>query len=111
MKEIKAYIRPHMLDSVLRALHEHPDFPGVTVSSVQGFGKAVGRNHGSETGFGTVKMSKLECIVEDSMADDVVGVIREHASTDRPGDGKIIVTALGSVIRIRTGESGGAALE
>ena len=112
MKEIKASIRPNMLDAVLRALHEHPDFPGVTVSTVRGFGKVTGRNkEGGGAGFGTIEMSKLECIVDDGMADDVVNVIRSHAVTGHPGDGKIIVTRLDSVIRIRTGDTGASALK
>jgi len=110
MKEIKAFIRPNMLDSVLHALHEHPNFPGVTVTQVHGFGKVAGRDHSVYTSFGKTAMAKLECIVEDHMAFDVSSVIREHATTGRPGDGKIVITNLDTVIRIRTGESGTSAL-
>ena len=108
MKEIKAFIRPNMLDAVLRALHEHPAFPGVTVLSVRGFGKVADRWPG--TGYDTTEMAKLECIVDDEMADDVAVVIRDNASTGRPGDGKITISTLETVIRIRTGESGSSAI-
>jgi nitrogen regulatory protein PII len=106
MKEIKAFIRPNMLDAVLKALHEHPDLPGVTASEVRGFGKLAGRGTNQGPGYGTVEMAKLECIVADGRAAEVAQLIREHASTGRPGDGKIVIYALDSVIRIRTGESG-----
>ena len=111
MKEIQAYIRPNMLEAVLRALHEHPDFPGVTVSHVRGFGKVSGRPAEGDAGFGTVEVSKLECMVDDGMAQKVADVIRVHAATGRPGDGKIAISTLNSVIRIRTGDSGTSALQ
>lgn len=106
MKEIKAFIRSGMLDAVLRALHEHPDLPGVTVSDVRGFGRVTGRELAGATGYGTVQMTKLECIVDDERAAEVMDLIREHASTGRPGDGKIAMHAIESLVRIRTGESG-----
>jgi len=90
--------------------HEHPDFPGVTVVKVRGFGRVVGREQSEHTSFGRTEMAKLECIVEDHMAGDVTDVIREHAATGRPGDGKVVISDLGTVIRIRTGESGASAL-
>ncbi|HEB60555.1 MAG TPA: P-II family nitrogen regulator [Phycisphaeraceae bacterium] len=104
MKEIKVFIRPNMLDPVLHALHEHPNFPGVTVTTVRGFGKVTGRSSKNSPGYGTVEVAKLECIVDDAMTEEVCRVIRTHASTGRPGDGKIIVSDLISVIRVRTGE-------
>ncbi|HCT46697.1 MAG TPA: GlnB, partial [Phycisphaerales bacterium] len=52
MQEIKAFIRPNMLNAVLQALHEHPDFPGVTVSEVRGFGKVAGRDPSQPSGYG-----------------------------------------------------------
>ncbi len=110
MKEIKAFIRPNMLGTVLDALHEHPNFPGITVTTVRGFGRVVGRDQQELAGFGKKEMAKLECIVDDDMATDVAEVIRDNASTGRPGDGKITITALETVIRIRTGESGSSAL-
>ncbi|MAO24164.1 MAG: GlnB [Phycisphaerae bacterium] len=106
MQEIKAFIRPNMLNAVLQALHEHPDFPGVTVSEVRGFGKVAGRDPSQPSGYGTVSMVKLECIVEAGHAAEVVQTIQEHAATGRPGDGKIAIQDVSSVTRIRTGETG-----
>lgn len=106
MKEIKAFIRPGMLDAVLRALHEHPDLPGVTVSDVRGFGRVAGRESAASTGYGTIQMTKIECIVDEERAWEVMKLIQEHAKTGRPGDGKIAVHAIESLVRIRTGESG-----
>jgi len=101
MNEIKAFIRPNMLDGVLRALHEHPTLPGVTVSDVRGFGRVAGRSATPE--FGTIEMVKLECIVSKEQTSEVVDLIKEHARTGRPGDGKIMVSAVHTSIRIRTG--------
>ncbi|MBL4699271.1 MAG: P-II family nitrogen regulator [Phycisphaerales bacterium] len=106
MKEIKAFIRPICLDKVLHAMHEHPEFPGVTVLKVRGMGRVVGRDSGDSIAFGAVEMIKIECLVRDDQCDEVVAVIQEHAHTGRPGDGKITVVTLDKVIRIRTGESG-----
>lgn len=106
MKEIKAFIRPNMLDAVLRALHEHPDLPGVTVSDVRGFGRVAGRDAPGETGYGTIRMIRIECVVDDGRAPEMMTLIRDHASTGRPGDGKIAMHAIESLVRIRTGESG-----
>ncbi len=110
MKEIKAFIRPICLDKVLHAMHEHPEFPGVTVLQVRGMGKVVGRDTGDPAGFGSVEMIKLECIVRDDQCSKVLDVIQKHAYTGRPGDGKISVQTLDDVIRIRTGESGADAV-
>ena len=107
MKEIKAIIRQYTLDAVLDALHAHPEFPGVTVSSVRGFGRTVGRN---DTGgdrpvqYGTVEMTKLECVLNDDDVNDVVDLIQRAAHTGRIGDGKIIVYDVESAMKIRTGE-------
>ncbi len=106
MKEIKAFIRPICLDKVLTAMHEHPEFPGVTVLKVRGMGRVVGRDSEDAVGFGAVEMVKLECIVRDDQYEEVLAVIQEHAHTGRPGDGKITVQTLDTVVRIRTGESG-----
>lgn len=111
MKEIQAFVRPSMVDSVLHALHEHPDFPGVTVSEVRGFGRVSGENLAENPKFGTVDVCKLECIVDDAMVNNVVEVIRDYASTGRLGDGKIAVVSLDSVVEIHTGETGESAME
>lgn len=106
MKEIKAFIRPAMLDAVLQALHEHPDLPGVTVSDVRGFGRVAGRESAGPAGYGVTEMTKVECIVDDARAAEVMQLIQQHASTGRRGDGKIAMHAVESLVRIRTGESG-----
>jgi nitrogen regulatory protein P-II 1 len=107
MKEIKAIIRPIKLDAVLRALHEHPDFPGVTVSEVRGFGKVASKDSQSGPAYGSVEMTKLVCIIDDEHADEVAEVIQSTATTGRPGDGQLVIRALESVIRIRTGDRSG----
>lgn len=107
MKEIKAIIRPHRLDDVLEALHAHPELPGVTVSTVRGFGRTVGRNHGA-TGttaqYGTAEMAKLECVVNDEDIDSVVDLIQKAAHTGNAGDGKMFVYNVPEAVKIRTGQ-------
>lgn len=106
MKEIKAIIRPHRLDAVLDALHRHPEFPGVTVSPVHGFGRRVGpapTGDAAEIQYGTTEMRKLECVVNDEQVDAVVDVIQQAAHTGNPGDGKVFVYDVALVVKIRTG--------
>ncbi|MFQ5422670.1 MAG: P-II family nitrogen regulator [Phycisphaerae bacterium] len=106
MKEIKAIIRPHRLDAVLDALHGHPELPGVTVSHVRGFGRTVGRTKAlSDTmvQYGTTEMVKLECVVNDDMADSVVDMIQAAAHTGHSGDGKICIYDVREIVLIRTG--------
>lgn len=107
MKEIKAVIQPFVVNQVLAALRRMPELPGVTVSEVKGFGK--GRITGGPpdaTGtelFGARKL-KIEIVIPDELADKVTEVILRHAHTGNPGDGKIFVSTVDDVIRIRTGE-------
>lgn len=101
MKEIKAFIRPQMLDSVVDALGSRPDSPGLTVSEVQGWGHLKG-----ETAPRLTERVKLEIVVPDDEVDQVVSVIVEKGHTGRSGDGKIFVSAVERAIRIRTGEAG-----
>lgn len=105
MKEIKAIIRPHLLDAVLEALRTHPKLPGVTVSTVRGFGRTVGRANGdAPVQYGTTAMAKLECVVNDDEVDTVVDLIQEAAHTGNPGDGKIFVYDVPFALKIRTGQ-------
>jgi nitrogen regulatory protein P-II 1 len=104
MKEIKAIIRATRLQEVLRALHEHPELPGVTVSKITGFGRVVGRKESTGPSYDSITMSKVECIVPDAIVDEVTALIRDTAHTGRPGDGKIVVLPVDSVVRIRTGD-------
>ncbi|MCF6285163.1 MAG: P-II family nitrogen regulator [Candidatus Hydrogenedentes bacterium] len=102
MKEIKVFIRPELLEDVLEPLYAHPEFPGVTISDVRGFGHKVGRRNRGE--LGEVRMIKLETIVPDALLEDVLGVIQEQAHTGRNGDGKIAIYDVREVIRISSGE-------
>lgn len=113
MKEIKAIIQPFMLQHVVDALKQIPDMPGVTVSEVKGYGRGRAENSNkSVTAWGTsvVPKVKLETVVADTMANEVVQTIQKHAHTGNIGDGKIFVYSVSQVIRIRTDESGEKAL-
>ena len=114
MKEIKAIIQPFMLTRVVDALKQIDDLPGLTVDvDVHGFGrsKAVTAPHKitlDEIEY--AKKAKLEIVVADELADEVVQTILDHAHTGNPGDGKIFVTEVQEAYRIRTGEKGVKAL-
>ena len=108
IQEIKAIIRPERLPQVLHALHTVPDLPGVTISTVRGFGRRYPL--GPETAFDEVEMMKLEIVVPTALAQDVVHLIERSAHTGRVGDGKIFVIPVEAVIRIRSGERDGSAL-
>lgn len=113
MKEIKAIIQPFMLDHVCDALRQIPDLPGITVSQVIGWGKsrAVEAKDTVEKGRSTfARKTKVEVVVPDSLAGQVVAAIEKAAHTGNVGDGKIFVHALLEVVKIRTGERGEAAI-
>ena len=113
MKEIKAIIQPFILDNVLLALDAIADLPGLTVSQVLGWGRAGGATTEElvrESGHSFAKKVKLEIVVGDELAPRVVQVILETARTGRVGDGKIFISDLAEVVRIRTGETGGLAI-
>ncbi len=106
MKEIKALIRPNRFGAVLDALHEHPQLPGVTLAEVRGFGRTVGRSGKREEArarYGTAKMFKLECVVNDEDVDTVIELIQQAAHTGNVGDGKIFVYDIERTVKIRTG--------
>jgi nitrogen regulatory protein P-II 1 len=106
MKEIKAIIQPHRLEMVLEGLRTHPDLPGVTISSVQGFGRTVGRDKiakADSVEFGTVNMMKVECVIDDEMLDDIIEIIRRSAHTGLTGDGKIVIYDVNEMVKIKTG--------
>lgn len=102
MREIKAIIKPDRLSEVLRALHGMPELPGVTVSSIRGFGRRY--PPGAEPTYDEVEMLKLEIVVPAAVAADVVQAVERAAHTGRPGDGKIFVYPVEQVIKIRSGE-------
>jgi len=112
MKKIEAIIKPFKLDDVKEGLTEL-GVQGMTVSEVKGFGRQKGHTEiyrGAEYRVDFVPKVKLEVVVDSEMAPKVVQVIAEKAKTGAIGDGKIFVSALEEVIRIRTGERGKEAI-
>ena len=106
MKKIEAIIRPFKLDEVKIAL-VNAGVVGMTVSEVRGFGRQKGqteRYRGSEYTVEFLQKLKLEIVVEDDQADMVVDKIVNAARTGEIGDGKIFITSVDKVVRIRTGE-------
>ncbi len=107
MKKIEAIIKPFKLDEVKEALHEI-GVSGITVLEAKGFGRQKGHTElyrGAEYVVDFLPKVKLEVIVTDTMASQVVEAIAASAQTGRIGDGKIFVTAIESALRIRTGET------
>jgi len=112
MRKVEAIIKPFKLDEVKEALNEI-GIQGITVSEVKGFGRQKGHTElyrGAEYVVDFIPKIKMEIIVKDDMVAQVVGVIAEAARTGRIGDGKIFVTPVDEVVRIRTGERGDEAL-
>jgi nitrogen regulatory protein P-II 2 len=112
MKKVEAIIRPFKLEDVKLAL-VNAGIVGMTVSEVRGFGRQKGqveRYRGSEFTVEFLQKLKLEIVVDDDKVDTVVGAIQEAARTGEIGDGKIFVSSIDAVIRIRTGEAGSAAI-
>lgn len=113
MKEIKAIIQQFMLTKVVEALTEIEGLPGVTVSEVRGFGRARAVGSPNTVVDGSVeyvKKSKLEVVVPDTLAEEVIRTIQAHAHTGNPGDGKIFIYRVDDVVRIRNGERGDSAV-
>lgn len=113
MREIKAIIQPFLLSKVIDALKEFEEFPGVTVSEVKGFGRARAENAPekvAEDGVDYSRKVKLEIVVPERLVEEVLEIIRSHAHTGRPGDGKIFVYRVDDAVKIRTGERGEAAI-
>lgn len=112
MKFVTAVIKPFKLDDVREALAT-AGVQGLTVTEVKGYGRQKGHKEiyrGAEYAVSFVPKVKLEIAVESNMADRVVDLIVKTAKTGQIGDGKIFVTGLDHVVRIRTGETDGAAL-
>ncbi len=112
MKLITAIIKPFKLDAVKNALRE-AGVQGMTVGEVQGFGRQAGHTEvyrGAEYEVDFVPKVRLDIVVEETEVDRVVDVIVGEAKTDKIGDGKIWVTAVERIVRIRTGELDGDAL-
>ncbi|SFX39060.1 P-II family nitrogen regulator [Marinospirillum alkaliphilum] len=108
MKLITAVIKPFKLDDVREALSEI-GVQGITVTEVKGFGRQKGHTElyrGAEYVVDFLPKVKLEIAVDDDMAEQVIDAIVRVANTGKIGDGKIFVSPLDQVIRIRTGETG-----
>ena len=112
MKKIEAIIRPFKLEDVKIAL-VNSGIVGMTVSEVRGFGRQKGqveRYRGSEFTVEFLQKLKVEVVVEDEKVNSVIDAIAEAAKTGEIGDGKILITAIDSVVRIRTGDKDEEAL-
>ena len=106
MKKIEAIIRPFKLEDVKIAL-VNSGIVGMTVSEVRGFGRQKGqveRYRGSEFTVEFLQKLKVEVVVEDEKVNSVIDAIAEAAKTGEIGDGKIFITSVDSVVRIRTGD-------
>ncbi len=112
MKKIEAVIKPFKLDEVKNTLQEH-GVQGLTVTEVKGFGRQKGHTElyrGAEYVVDFLPKVKIELIIEDSEVENIVSAIMETAKTGKVGDGKIFVSDVSDVIRIRTAERGESAL-
>ena len=112
MKKVEAIIKPHKLDDVKAALTQ-VGIQGMTVSEVRGFGRQKGHKEqyrGAEYTVDLVPKVKVEVVISDASLSAVVEAITRAARTGEIGDGKIFVSTLESVSRIRTGEKGEAAV-
>ena len=112
MKLVTAVIKPYQLDAVKEALHAL-GVAGLTVSEVQGYGRQKGHTEvyrGAEYSVDFVPKVRVEVVADDALADKVVDAVVEAARTDKIGDGKVWVTPVESVIRVRTGERGADAV-
>ena len=112
MKLITAIVKPHKLDDVKDAL-KSAGVQGMTVSEVRGFGRQGGHSEtyrGSEYAIDFVPKVRLEIVVDDSSVDSTVDAIRTSAATGKIGDGKIWVSDVARLVRIRTGEEGNNAI-
>ena len=112
MKLITAIVKPFTLDDVRSAL-EQLGVLGMTVSEVQGYGRQKGHTEvyrGAEYSVDFVPKVKLEVLVDDALGDKVVEAVVEAARTGKIGDGKVWVTPVDTVVRVRTGERGSDAL-
>ena len=108
MKLITAIVKPFKLDDVKDAL-KAIGIQGMTVSEVRGFGRQGGHSEtyrGAEYTIEFVPKVRLELVIEDNEVDNVISAIRTAANTGKIGDGKVWITSVERLIRIRTGEEG-----
>jgi nitrogen regulatory protein P-II 1 len=112
MKKIEAVIKPFKLDDVKEALNEI-GIQGMTITEVKGYGRQKGHKEiyrGAEYVVDFIPKVKIEIVVDTSRCDEVVEKIRQAANTGKIGDGKIFVSPIEQIIRIRTGETGEEAI-
>ncbi len=112
MKKIEAIVRHHKVDEVKEALIAI-GFQGMTITEVRGFGRQRGHTEtyrGTEYTVDFVPKVKIEIVVGDELLDKAISVIVTAAKTGQVGDGKIFVSNLAEVVRVRTGETGAAAI-
>ncbi len=112
MKKIEAIIKPFKLDDVKEALNAL-GVQGMTVTEVKGFGRQKGHvelYRGAEYDISFIPKVKIDVVVTDALADKVVSTIGEKAKTGKIGDGKIFISRLEDIVRIRTGERGETAI-
>jgi len=112
MKKIEAVIRPFKLDEVKEALAEE-GIRGLTITEVRGYGRQKGHTEtyrGSEYHIEFVPKIKVEVVIADNLLDKAIDAILRTAKTGQVGDGKIFISEISDAIRIRTEESGAAAL-
>ena len=108
MKLITAVIKPHALDRVKSAL-QAAGVEGMTITDVKGFGRQGGHTEtyrGAEYQVDFLPKTKVEVVVDDAVAETAIDALVAAASTGKIGDGKVWVTDVGEVVRIRTGERG-----
>ena len=112
MKKIEAIIKPFKLDEVKDGLNEI-GVQGMTVTEVKGFGRQKGHvelYRGAEYDVTFIPKIKIELVVAEAMVEKAVAMIQEKAKTGKIGDGKIFVSSIDQIIRIRTGETGETAI-
>jgi len=112
MKKVEAIIKPFKLDAVKEALQSQ-GISGMTISEVKGFGRQKGHTEmyrGAEYQVDFLPKIKIEIVCNEEEVQMICNIISETAKTGRIGDGKIFVTDVASLIRIRTGEQGEAAI-
>ncbi|MBI5058043.1 MAG: P-II family nitrogen regulator [Nitrospirae bacterium] len=112
MKKIEAIIKPFKLDDIKKALHEL-GVNGMTVTEVKGFGRQKGHlefYRGAEYDINFVPKLKIEIVIQDQLLEQAVAIIQDKAKTGEIGDGKIFISNVEEIIRIRTGEKGDAAV-
>ena len=112
MKKVEAIIKPFKLDEVKEALHE-VGIKGITVTEAKGFGRQKGHTElyrGAEYVVDFLPKVKIEVVLSDDLVERAIDAIVQAARTGRIGDGKIFVTNVEEVVRIRTGEVGAEAV-